>query len=192
MAGRRLAAVLAATVLSLLGGAVSAGAAQAHPDFRADAVASGLTADQAAALQAKADSYLATTGGKQIAPNKIDVDGNATIVLTIPGETKVRDLKSTNTAADWDPCFYGEQHAKDGYFCAYREHWYMGDAIEMYNCASYSLPNWTGTGSWINAQTPGTRARFYGKTGNLLFTTPAPDSFDQEYYWGPVWSIRNC
>jgi hypothetical protein len=192
MAGTRLAAVLAATVLSLLGGAVSAEAAPTHPDFRADAVAAGLTADQAAALQAKADTYLASVGGKQIAPNRIDLDGNATVVLTVPGEAKARNLKTANTAADLDPCFYGEQHAKDGYFCAYRDTFYMGDVIEMYNCARYSLPNWTGTGSWINAQTPGTRARFYGQSGNLLYTTPVPDSFEQEYYWGPVWSIRTC
>lgn len=192
MAGTRLAAVLAATALSLLGGAVSAGAAQTHPDFRADAVAAGLTADQAAALQAKADSYLASVGGKQIAPNEIDLNGNATIGLTVPGEAKVRNLKTANTTADLDPCFYGEQHAKDGHFCAYSDTFFAGDSIDMYHCASYSLPNWTGTGSWINQQSSGTRARFYGKSGNLLYTTPVPNSFEQSYYWGPVWTIRNC
>lgn len=193
MAGKRIAAVLVVTALSLLGGLVSAGSADAaaRQDFRAQASAAGLTADQASALQAKADRYLATTGGKQIAPNKIDVNGTATILLTVPGEQKARSL-SPATTAEWDPCFYGEQHAKDGYFCAYSDHWYMGDAIEMYNCARYSLPNWTGIGSWINQQSPGTRARFYGKTGNLLYTTPVPDSFVDEYNWGPVWSIVNC
>ncbi|WP_143047038.1 hypothetical protein [Amycolatopsis xylanica] len=188
MTTSRIAKATLAGVFSLTIAALLPGIADATPDFAAQAQASGLTAAQATELQAKADDYLAKLGGTQIAPNKIDLDGTALISLAVPGEDHPRNL---STAAEPDPCNYYEQVVKDGHFCAYSRPTHLGDSIDMYHCQKYSLPGWSGVGSWINAQSSGTRARFYGKSGNLLYTTPVPNSFD-DYNWSPVWTIRPC
>jgi hypothetical protein len=64
--------------------------------------------------------------------------------------------------------------------------------MKMYYCQSYGIP-WVGNGSWINDQTPGTRARFYNDNGTLIYTTPAPYSYNDNYStWTNVHTIRPC
>ena len=195
MVSSRIVSAVVATAFSLAGVAAMAGTANAATaDFPAQAKAAGLTEGQAAALQAKAESYLASLGGKQIAPDKIDLNGEGVVYLAVPGEAKPRNLSGGAAASSLaeDPCFVGEHGAADGHFCAYSDPNFTGDAIDAYHCTKYSLPDWGGIGSWINHQTSGVRAKFYGQSGNLLYTTPAPDSWERNYNWSPVWSIKPC
>jgi hypothetical protein len=64
--------------------------------------------------------------------------------------------------------------------------------FKFYNCNTYSLSNWEGTGGYANRQT-GSRATatFYGQSGNVLKNVPVGDS-QNGYNWSPVWKIRNC
>ncbi|MGX5209671.1 hypothetical protein ACWKT3_13350 [Streptomyces violaceus] len=64
--------------------------------------------------------------------------------------------------------------------------------FKLYDCHTYSLSNWGGTGGYANRQT-GSRATatFYGQSGNVLKNVPVGDS-STSYNWGPVWKIRNC
>ncbi|MEU3558370.1 hypothetical protein [Streptomyces fragilis] len=163
-------------------------AASATP-FAAQAKAAHLTAGQTEALKREVDRYLERTGGKQVALNKIDVDG-ATLLVAIPGEKKPRDFAGGDGArAAADPCLTGAVYS--GYFCVYSQQTYSGSYYYWYSCAKRSMP-WAGYGSWINDQTPGTRATFYNSSGGVHYTTPAPYSSNSSYYWTPVWHVRNC
>ncbi|MGW4232762.1 hypothetical protein ACWEF9_26355 [Streptomyces sp. NPDC004980] len=64
--------------------------------------------------------------------------------------------------------------------------------FKFYNCNTYALSNWDGTGGYANRQT-GSRAtaKFYGQSGNVLKSVPVGESV-QGYGWSPVWKIRNC
>ncbi|WDV51543.1 hypothetical protein PV963_14725 [Streptomyces coeruleorubidus] len=64
--------------------------------------------------------------------------------------------------------------------------------FKFYNCNTYSLSNWEGTGGYANRQT-GSRATatFYGQSGNVLKNVPVGGS-QTSYSWSPVWKIRNC
>lgn len=190
----RSAVTMFAALSFVVAGAGVANATAAQPDFVSQAKAAGLTADQATALQAKVDSYVAVTGGKQIAPNRIDLNGDGLLSVAVPGEAHTRSLNigASADSVEESPCDYGEQRAQDGHFCAYDTHDFQGDSIDAYHCIKYSLPNWTGIGSWINQQTPGVRAKFYGQSGNLLLTTPVPNSWDRNYDWTRVWTIKPC
>ncbi|WP_405934274.1 hypothetical protein OG495_08290 [Streptomyces longwoodensis] len=81
-----------------------------------------------------------------------------------------------------DPCLEGSVHSGEVY---------QGDALRRYACGKRSMP-WGGYGSWINDQTPGTRATFYNGSGGVHDVTDAPYSYSRSYYWTPVWNIRNC
>ncbi|NWF25520.1 hypothetical protein HW130_04455 [Streptomyces sp. PKU-EA00015] len=199
----RMLAVVAATAAALLGTVVPAAAA-AGPDshsktaqselaarpFAAQAATANLTTAQTASLQAKVDRYVTRTGGKQVALNKIDLNGRGELLVTVPGERHPRDFASgdgSRIAAD--PCLEGSVYS--GWFCAYSGETYQGDALRWYYCGKRSMP-WGGYGSWINDQTPGTRATFYNSSGGVHYVTPAPFSYSRSYYWTPVWHIRNC
>jgi hypothetical protein len=59
-------------------------AAPAKPNFVIQAGDAGLTNAQAASLQTRVNTYLARTGGTQVAINKIDLDGKGTLLLALP------------------------------------------------------------------------------------------------------------
>ncbi|MFD5079918.1 hypothetical protein [Streptomyces sp. NPDC058371] len=61
----------------------------------------------------------------------------------------------------------------------------------LYYCDTYTLSNWSGSGSYRNSQTGGATAQFFGQSGNLLKSVPAGGS-SSSYNWSPVYSIRNC
>ncbi|MFE5212606.1 hypothetical protein [Streptomyces sp. NPDC056600] len=168
---------------------VGAAAADSAAPFAAQAKDAHLTAGQTKALKKEVDRYLDKTGGKQVALNKIDLNG-ATLLVAIPGENRPRDFAAGNgTAAAADPCLTGAVYS--GYFCAYSQETYSGSYYYWYSCAKRSMP-WAGYGSWINDQTPGTRATFYNSSGGVYYTTPAPYTARDSYYWTPVYHVRNC
>ncbi|MFJ3339225.1 hypothetical protein [Streptomyces sp. NPDC086766] len=184
---------LAVAALAMLGTSLAAApsaSAAPHTDrFAAQARAAHLTDAQSASLRSEVDRILVKTGGKQVALNEIDLNGQGRVMVAIPGETHPRDFVSAAGAVYSDPCLEGPVYS--GYFCAYSQPTFQGSEIQMYYCQSYSMP-WGGYGSWVNDQTAGTRARFYGSGGSLLYTTPGAYSSNQNYYWTPVWTIRPC
>lgn len=177
---------LLTTVLAVPAGA-SATAGQRN--FAEQGKATGLSAAQIAELQTTVDGYLAKVGGTQLALNKIDLNGTATLYVALSGEDHPRSLAATFGAQATDPnCTPGADFL---HFCAYRLTNFRGDQIDMFACRRYTMP-WVGDGSWDNNQSSGTRARFYGSSGNLLYTTPAPHSLNLSYDWTPVFSVVNC
>ncbi|MEV7170054.1 peptidase inhibitor family I36 protein [Streptomyces sp. JL4002] len=80
------------------------------------------------------------------------------------------------------------------YFCAYPQPGYGGTPIMVRNCNDVRYVPWTGgNGSWINNQTPGTRARF-------VLTGGRPDAYTYGAYsavaggvdWNSVLYIDPC
>ncbi|KUO01255.1 hypothetical protein AQJ84_02015 [Streptomyces resistomycificus] len=195
-------AVVTATAALLFGtGATAATAAPGSDTTRVSAASAGqpfadqaakahLTKAQTTSLQAKVDRYVKRTGGKQVALNEIDLGGDATLMVALPGEKHPRDFASGDSSrAAFDPCLQGQVHS--GWFCAYSREGFNGDALRWYECGRRGMP-WGDWGSWINDQTPGTRAIFFGADGSAYDATPAPYSSNSRYYWTPVWSIKNC
>ncbi|MGW0698530.1 hypothetical protein ACWD0A_04175 [Streptomyces sp. NPDC002867] len=115
-----------------------------------EAATANLTTAQTASLQAKVDRYVKRTGGKQVALNKIDLNGRGELLVTVPGERHPRDFASgdgSRIAAD--PCLEGSVYS--GWFCAYSGQTYQGDALRWYYCGKRFMP-WGGYGSWINTR----------------------------------------
>jgi hypothetical protein len=66
-----------------------------------------------------------------------------------------------------------------------------GHSFSYSKCGTrYQLPDLTGSGPLNNNQTRGTVAKFYGKGGNLLFTSTAPATGTVN--WTPVWFAVAC
>jgi hypothetical protein len=66
-----------------------------------------------------------------------------------------------------------------------------GHSFSYRKCGTrYQLPDLTGTGPLNNNQTAGTVAKFYGRSGNLLFTSRAPEQRSVD--WTPVWYAVAC
>jgi hypothetical protein len=71
--------------------------------------------------------------------------------------------------------------------------------FHLYNCHKYALSNWDSYGDtgFINDQTTGTIARFYGQNGSTE-VEPASTAYEHRSEdegfggWDPVWFIRNC
>lgn len=67
-----------------------------------------------------------------------------------------------------------------------------GTVFNFTTCQLWSVSNWYGTGPWINNQTSGTVARYYGASGNELVSMRSTAYSSGTADWGPVYSLRPC
>ncbi|GLY82104.1 hypothetical protein Airi02_000360 [Actinoallomurus iriomotensis] len=174
---------------SLLILAAGIGTAEAKPTgkaFEEQAKAAHLTNAQTAAIRSQVSYYLKKLGGKQTALNQIDFNGGR-MLIAIPGEAHPRNFASGSgkVMPSSSPC------APVGTFCAFQYPAYKGHIITMVACQTRDIP-WNGSGSWINNQTPGTRARMYNARVQLIYTTPGAYSSDVSGNWTPVTTVSNC
>lgn len=183
----RLIIVLMAAVFAMpaaVGTANAAtGSAGDRQDFIAQATGAGLTGTEAVALQKRVDGYLAKAGGTQVAANEIRLSDGGSLLLALPGEKYARQLNEpVGTQAS---CPYR-------YLCYYSGTYYTGDVRSAYYCwQDYFVP-FSGYGSWINNQTPGTQGRFKNYYRQVIYTTPGAYSSSPSYNWTPVWYIDPC
>ncbi|MES9511888.1 hypothetical protein ABWJ92_36805 [Streptomyces sp. NPDC000609] len=185
----RKTATLASVCALLTGFTVAGTASAAAPSgesraatFAAQAHKEGLTDADAAALQRRVDGYLTTMGGKQVAANKIDLGGGSSVVLTLPGEKRAREL--TGTKRILDSC-------DSKTFCAFQNSQWWGDQIQMYRCDDYIIP-WTTIGSWINNQSTGTVAQFKDNTATVRWVDGGAFAQDDTADWSWVLFVNNC
>ncbi|MFK4222367.1 hypothetical protein [Streptomyces sp. NPDC019890] len=171
-----------ATAASGTGAGSSTGSGSGQ-GFTAQAKQAGLTTAEARQLQRTVDGYLTTVGGKQVAPNRIELAGQGEIVVAMPGERYARDLSSP--AGTRAACPYEN-------FCMWTGTGFTGTQFNLWKCGTYDLSNWNGPGSWSNNQTPGTRARFLDRGYNTIYTTPGAYANSAYYNWTPVWHVVPC
>lgn len=163
--------LLAATAL-LGGSTVAASAATPKSDFRAEALASGLTKAQAAELQHQVDGVLAAhPGGHQVSATKVRFDG---VTATV---TPRQSANEQSTAA---------LKCKKGHLCLKVKNTHF----DFYKCQTWKAKNWTGNGPFFNNQTRGTVAKFYNKDRSVRWTSKAPQRGKAS--WGPVYYVRPC
>jgi hypothetical protein len=215
----RLGAVVVA-VLSILLTAVGTAAAApnfaaSHPDFTAQASRAGLTNAQAQELQARVDKYLAKAGGVQIAANEIALPGGGRVLLALPGEKTARNIDGT-TESGIESAATGDATAGSAgitspagvrvcwptsltccaylYICGWSHTNGFGDVVTAFNCnVDVEVPDsFTGNGSWLNNQTPGTVASFKAQNRSVIFRTRGAESEGNPYNWHPVWFIQAC
>jgi hypothetical protein len=142
--------------------------------FADQAHAAGLSVDQARVLQANVDRELAASGGRQVAANKIEWDGGATLVV-LPGEATAREL--TAARGTWNRCPYL-------YLCTFYGTDFSGTMHMMKECREYSDETYTQSfHSWINNQSSGTRAEFRNWAHNPIRVTGLPLSYDKDSEW---------
>jgi len=172
---RKLAVTLVATTTLLTGSAMAAHAAPAKPDFRAQAIASGLTAAQATSLQQRVDGVLAAIpGGRQVSATQVNYDGltvtfDPTYSASKPGDVTVQELLCSQ-----------------GWLCMI----VRGIVFSFYKCQYWSLSDWWGVGPYKNYQTRGTVARFYDKNWVQIWTTTAVEEGEKD--WTPFWFLKVC
>jgi hypothetical protein len=155
--------------------------------FRTQAGTSGLTIKQSTMIQAAVDYYVDATGGKQISYNIVDVKG---VKLVFP--TPKADSKAISPAE--------VRGCPDYYFCMWRKTSWGGGwpdgpdpDLRFYFCPKTEIYNWVGDGSYINNQTEGTIAIFYGSNGIALVGASKPAySSDDSYDWDPVYFVDPC
>jgi hypothetical protein len=194
----RLSRLFTATAALVVLAAAPAMAQEARPaatdaQRRAQIEANDLSARQARSLQARVDRVIARTGGTQVAINQVVWDGGDTLV-PLPGERRARELGPDSTPSALSPRSLRESDNCEYYqFCTYFGPYFTGIQTRMVSCVLHD-----GRGifqSYINNQTPGTRARFYDSAVELIETTPpalmaapAYDPMDAS----AVWYIRPC
>ncbi|WP_405835252.1 hypothetical protein [Streptomyces sp. NBC_01518] len=126
----------------------------------------------------------AKEGGTQVATDRIRTADEGARALALMAGNSV-DSKSTNgTAAIAAGCGYK-------YFCAYPGPNFTGDPIPMYDCREYYIP-WTSLGSWINNQTPGTRAQFRSSDHVTRWTDAGAYDTDASADWSWVYWVKPC
>ena len=119
-------------------------------ELRAQAEANDLSLEQARSLQARVDHVIARTGGTQVAINQVVWDGGDTLV-PLPGEKRARELGVTTR---------GTVHGCEYYqFCTYGTRLFGGMVDRMSSCTWHISHGFFR--SYVNNQTPGTRAAFY-------------------------------
>ncbi|MCC2274086.1 hypothetical protein LKL35_01305 [Streptomyces sp. ET3-23] len=187
---RKTGLTLAAALLGAGGVVAGAGNGSAAPlsPFAAQGRSAGLSSTQIAGVQREVDTVIAQSGGKQVALDKVALSDASAVVVTVPGESRVRDL-SAGKSGMYAPGNCGQQN-----FCAYKGRNYTGYEFTMWKCRTWELPGdgWGSGGSWYNNQTPGTQAVMYGKHMQWVYTTPPAPFGDPHGNWKPVWFVKNC
>lgn len=187
MRTRRISTALAAGALAA--GLFTGGVASAHTSpsaFRAQAVAAGLTAKEATALQNGVDAILAKDGGRQTAANEIRyTDGR--LLLPLPGEKYARELGMSGDAPA------AAHTCTPGALCGYSGSQYTGAEREWFSCTFHKKPSdWTSGGSWYNNQTPGRVGNWYDANKRWLGSTP-PAPYGTKYgQWRGVGYVKPC
>ncbi|MFY1625817.1 hypothetical protein ACN268_21865 [Micromonospora sp. WMMD735] len=86
----------------------------------------------------------------------------------------------------------GTYSCPSGTFCAAVWNGAAWKIFLLYSCHIYDLYNWTGTGYWVNNQSPGAPSPYLldsqGIPSSVLARSPSYDTAD----WDPVYSISNC
>ncbi|MFF4509044.1 hypothetical protein [Streptomyces sp. NPDC001401] len=188
---RRLMVALVSAALALAAtiSAAHADAKNVHSNpYAAQASELGLSSAQAADLQKRVDSYLASQGGTQVAANKILLNsGGDYILLALPGEKNAHEtaVSLAKSAAAGASCDYL-------YFCAYTNTNFNGDILAFKTCWIHDW-HWPYIhGSWINHQTPGTRVEFKSSDWVTRWTSPGAYSSDDDADWSWVWHVKAC
>ncbi|KAA2265108.1 hypothetical protein F0L68_05460 [Solihabitans fulvus] len=180
-----LVVLLAVVVGSATANAEMTNSAASRPVMIAQAHRAGLTDAQIADLQGKVDAYVASSGGRQVASNKVAFDGGE-ILFVATGEKYVRELGSTFAPTAASACPYH-------YFCAWHWNTFSGDEIKMYTCNKmYPNPWWEPSGSWINNETPGVRAYMFDYHRTRIYTTPPAYWGQADADWSPVSYTMPC
>ncbi len=176
---RKLVVTLIAATAVLTGSTTAASAKPVQPNFRAEALASGLTVAQAVSLQQRVDGILAALpGGRQVSATELRYDGLTVTFDPLYSETKGANFSTTSLI-----CTYG-------WLCMV----VRGTTFSFNKCQSWSLSNWWGTGPYRNNQTvvngQGTTARFYDQNWNQLWTTTSHEEGEKD--WTPYWFLTVC
>ena len=174
------------TAALAVGGAPPGYANSARPDFAAQARGYGLSDAQAASLQRRVDTYLARTGGTQVAINKIDLDGKGVLLLTLPGQKHAHEIGAPNRP----DATFADCEVRN--FCAYSAPDLTGDLIMYYYCTyKLSMP-FAGYGSYFNIQIAGASAHFYDSNRAYMYDSLAAFSSSSPFYWSPVYWVKPC
>ncbi|CAM5611351.1 hypothetical protein GCM10010329_17890 [Streptomyces spiroverticillatus] len=138
-----------------------------------------------------AASLLGMTGGTATAAENDLSEVQATVASVMGADVAAQGRRVDANTLDYGG-FTATKNAnlkltcRYGYLCME----VRGTVFNYYKCQTWTVSNWYGTGPWINNQTPGTVARFYGKSGNQLWTSTAYS--DGTADWAPVYSLRPC
>ncbi|BCJ56830.1 peptidase inhibitor family I36 protein [Micromonospora endophytica] len=188
---RTIALVSGLMSMILSGSAVAAQAATSEPNFAAQAKAAGLTGAQAKELQKEVDAIRADTGGTQVAINKIDLKGVGNILLSLPGQSVAYEVDSIG-----QPPQVGAATCPAQTFCAFAGPGATGNRLNLFTCKTWALSkatNWfTGSGSYINNQTTGTRAVFVDSNYNAISLSVAAQAPVTPINWSPIRYVVPC
>jgi hypothetical protein len=190
----RLSRLFTATAALIALAAAPAMAHDARPAtdarLQAQIEANDLSTKQAQSLQARVERVIARTGGTQVAINQVVWEGGDTLV-PLPGERRARELGRDGTPLERSPraiagCRYYE-------FCTYWGADFSGIQTRMRSCVLHDARGIKR--SYVNNQTPGTRARFYNSGVEHIETShPAQISVTpiDEMHSSAIWYIRPC
>ncbi|MDG4857669.1 peptidase inhibitor family I36 protein [Streptomyces sp. T-3] len=186
----RIAVAASGSALLIVGTFGTADAATSPPDtkFSAQASAAGLTGAEARTLQNSINAQIRESGGTQTAANEIALPDGSEMLFPLPGEKHARDLDTpVQTNGTRAPSSCGSYT-----FCAYSGTNFTGTVKRQKLCNEPMDITWSGNGSWSNNQSSGTRARMYGSSGQLIYTTPGAYSEDRSGSWTPVHKVDAC
>jgi hypothetical protein len=185
-------AVIATALVSAIAaaGMASASTSVVQSRFASQARAAHLSGAQVSQIQQEVNNFIHEHGGRQVALNVVNFPGGR-IEFVVPGQKYARDLATQpQQTADASGCPYE-------YFCAYRGGFYSGSVEEgsqmnYYYCNDPLPMYWSTEGSYINDQTDGTRAYWYGISGQVVYITPGAPASNPEVNWTPVYTIDPC
>jgi hypothetical protein len=184
-----LGVVTLAVAIGVVGSVNAAGAAAPATDlpFAEQARTLGLSDTQAAELQEEVTTYLDKLGGTQVAINKIDLNNDGFVLVTLPGETYARDLDNPSVR-DLSRC-------PAGYLCAFKGTSYTDDMWYWSSCRTHLDRPWLTQGSYANKLSGGIRGTFVINDGaggvRRSFTPPAP-SQSPTWNWENTWAVWAC
>ncbi|MFJ4633711.1 hypothetical protein [Streptomyces sp. NPDC088847] len=156
-----------------------------NPVFQQQARRLGLTAAETHSMQSRVDAYINKAGGTQVDINKIKLDDQGSYaLLPLPGEKKARDL-SAAAGGSYRGCPYY-------YFCMWQSVTFEGTMNYYTKCGIDWPVYWSGYGSWVNNQTPGTRVQFKDIDYVTRWTDAGARSEDDSADWTWVYQLQIC